>query len=149
MRTLQINNGTNATDAILSGVISNGGLTYNGAGTAFINAANTYAGSTTLNGPAVRVNVIGNGGSSGAFGAASSDAANLVFNNNTSTLTYGGAGESTDRNFTFGAATQVNLYASGTGALVWNGAPAIASGARTLVLRGTNTAAEHFRGIAR
>ena len=147
-RTLQINNGTAATDAILNGVISNGSLVYSGAGTASVNAANTYTGSTTLNGAPILVNAIGNGGGNGAFGAATSDAANLVFNSNTSTLTYGGAGESTDRNFTIGAAaSQASIFANGSGALVWNGAPSIASGAKTLLLRGTNVAANTFAGV--
>ena len=140
VRTLQINNGTAATDVLLSAPISNGGLIYTGTGTVQLNALNTYTGATTLNGPVVRVSTIGNGGVSGGLGAADNSAANLVFGNNSSILTYTGAGESTDRNFSFGSATQAQIAASGAGALVWNGAPDIASGARTLVLRGTNTA---------
>ncbi|HEU5137468.1 MAG TPA: autotransporter-associated beta strand repeat-containing protein [Steroidobacteraceae bacterium] len=147
-RTLQINNGTAATDAILNGVISNGSVVYSGAGTVSINAANSYTGSTTLNGSPILLSAIGNGGSNGAFGAATSDAANLVFNSNTSTLTYNGAGESTDRNFTIGApASQVSIFANGSGALAWNGAPSIASGSKTLLLRGTNVAANTFAGV--
>ena len=145
-RTVQINNGSAATDVTLSGTLSNGGVIYTGTGTVLASAANTYTGATSLNGATVRVNTIGNGGTAGGLGAASSAAANLVFDNNTSILTYGGTGESTDRNFSFGAATQAQIAASGTGALVWNGTAAIASGARTLVLRGTNTGSNIFAG---
>ncbi len=145
-RTIQINNGSAATDVMLSGALSNGGVTYTGTGTVLASAANTYTGATSLNGATVRVNTIGNGGTAGGLGAASNAAANLVFDSNSSILTYGGAGESTDRNFSFGAATQAQIAASGTGALVWNGTASVASGARTLVLRGTNTATNTFAG---
>ena len=145
-RTIQVNNGSAATDVTLSGVLSNGSVVYTGNGTVQLNAANTYTGVTSLNAPTVRVSTIGNGGTAGGLGAASNAAANLVFDNNASILTYVGAGESTDRNFSFGAATQAQLAASGTGALVWNGTATNPSGARTLILRGTNTATNIFAG---
>lgn len=146
-RTIQINNPSVATDAILSGVLANGGVTYSGAGTVLVSGANTYEGATTLNGASVRVTSIGNANTSGGLGAAGSDASNLVFNSNASVLTYAGAGESTDRDFSFAAATQASIAASGTGALIWNGAPEVASGARTVILRGTSTAANTFAGL--
>jgi autotransporter-associated beta strand protein len=48
-RTIQVNNGTFATDGIISGVLSNGALTKTGNGTLSLTATNTYTGTTTVN----------------------------------------------------------------------------------------------------
>ncbi|MEO5913492.1 MAG: autotransporter-associated beta strand repeat-containing protein [Luteolibacter sp.] len=48
-RTISVVDTTVAQDSVLSGIISNGGLTKTGAGTLVLSAANTYAGPTTVN----------------------------------------------------------------------------------------------------
>lgn len=48
-RTVQVDNGSAAIDARLSGVLSNGGLTKTGDGTLRLDALNTYTGNTTIN----------------------------------------------------------------------------------------------------
>lgn len=54
-RTIQVDEGTAAVDARISGIISNGSLTKTGAGTLEFTAANTYTGSTTIAGGALRI----------------------------------------------------------------------------------------------
>jgi hypothetical protein len=89
--------------ARLSGVLSNGGVTYQGGGQVTPSAANTYTGITTIaSGTTVVANTIGNGGAAGNLGAANNAATNLVFNSGT--LAYTGAGETSDRSFTVGNA---------------------------------------------
>ncbi|HKN79315.1 MAG TPA: autotransporter-associated beta strand repeat-containing protein, partial [Lysobacter sp.] len=131
-----VNVGTGGT-ARLSGVLSNGGATYQGGGQVTPSAANTYTGITTIaSGTTVVANTIGNGGAAGNLGAANNAATNLVFNSGT--LAYAGAGETSDRSFTVGNAN-ATLTANGTGALVLRGATA-GAGAHTLTLNGTSAA---------
>ncbi|MCW1916851.1 autotransporter-associated beta strand repeat-containing protein [Luteolibacter sp. GHJ8] len=54
-RVLDVANTTIEPDAIISGVISNGGLTKTGGGSMVLNAANSYAGATTVNGGTLRL----------------------------------------------------------------------------------------------
>lgn len=121
--------------ARLSGVLSNGGVTYQGGGQVTVSGTNTYAGVTTISSANVVASTIGNGGTNGNLGAATNAAANLVFN--AGTLTYTGAGDTSDRNFT--ATGNATLFANGTGALSLGGATA-GAGTRTLLLRGTSAA---------
>lgn len=69
-RTIQVDNGSAATDAVLSGVISgNANQTFSktGTGTLSLTAANTYSGGTTVNAGALLVNnASGSGTGSGA-----------------------------------------------------------------------------------
>jgi autotransporter-associated beta strand protein len=84
-RTIKVNNGQSDVDAIMSGVISNGGgsggLTKTGSGVLSLTAANTYTGTTTISAGTLQ---IGNNGASGSIQASSpvslsADAA-LAFN---------------------------------------------------------------------
>lgn len=102
----------------------------------------TYTGITrVIDGGTLIVTKVANGGAASSIGASPSAAANLRLANN-STLRYEGAGDSTDRLFSFGA-TGGKIDASGTGPLVFTNTGAYANDgnvvARTLTLTGSNT----------
>lgn len=121
--------------ATQSGVISDsattGNLIVNGTGTLWLTGSNTYTGSTTIDGGALDVTALANGGSASSIGMSSNAASNLVFGGgvlayqNTTTQT-------TDRLFTIGdangnSATIGSTYAqSGTGGLNFTNTGAIA-----------------------
>lgn len=136
----------------LRAVIENGSVAFSGFGEAFLGAANTYTGRTHIGTGAadatrVAVDRINDGGIASALGASSRDAANLVFGGGGTSfpaLVYLGAGDATDRDFTL--AGNGELVANGSGALVWNGAPSVTSGSRTLRLGGTSQAINEFAG---
>ncbi|MBM0106341.1 autotransporter outer membrane beta-barrel domain-containing protein [Steroidobacter sp. S1-65] len=131
--------------------ISEGGGTFsgaiNGAGTliksggsvqALSGCASNYSGSTTINGGWLRVTCLNDGGVDSSIGRSSSAPTNLIIN---AGLEYNGAGSSSDRQFTVGAAG-ATLSAAGTGAVNFTStAPITFTGtnARTLTLRGSNT----------
>lgn len=107
--------------------------------------ASTYTGATIINGGAIQVNQLANGGVNSAIGAATSDASNLVLNGGG--LKYAaaaGASSSTDRLFTLGVnggtldasgAAGASVAFTNIGAIGLSGA----NTARTLTLTGTNT----------
>ncbi len=73
-----------STTLTVTGVVSgNGGFTKTEGGTVYLTASNTYKGVTTLEAGVLRVSTLSNGGANGGLGAASSAAANIVFNGGT------------------------------------------------------------------
>ncbi|WP_082306272.1 autotransporter-associated beta strand repeat-containing protein [Pseudomonas kilonensis] len=142
-QTLTINTGNNTAGVAYAGNINGtGNLVKNGAQTQRMTGCNNgYTGTTTINGGTLAVDCVADGGSNSGTGASSAAASDLVINGG-ATLSYGGAGQSSDRLFTLGAGGGT-LDSSGTGA--WNltsvGAIALtgAGVARTLTLNGTNT----------
>ncbi|EPJ86104.1 autotransporter-associated beta strand repeat-containing protein [Pseudomonas sp. CFII68] len=142
-QTLTINTGNNTAGVAYAGNINGtGNLVKNGAQTQRMTGCNNgYTGTTTINGGTLAVDCVADGGDNSGTGASSAAASNLVINGG-ATLSYGGAGQSSDRLFTLGAGGGT-LDSSGTGA--WNltsvGAIALtgAGVARTLTLNGTNT----------
>ncbi|MBN8419765.1 MAG: autotransporter-associated beta strand repeat-containing protein [Verrucomicrobia bacterium] len=131
----------NRSDAVtIANTISgSGSFTQAGAGTTTLSGSNSYAGATTITAGVLKVTVMANGGSNSNIGAASNAAGNLVLNGGI--LQYTGTGASTDRLFSLGLGSggidvsgSGNLNFTNTGSMGFNGE----SGARTLVLSGTN-----------
>lgn len=142
VRTFTVNNGSAATDLLISAAITNGGITKADGGTMLLSGVNSYTGVTTLTGGTLSVATIGNGGSAGNLGQASTTASNLVFDGGT--LQYTGATASTNRDFTINSGktatfdvTTNTLTVSGAATSTTGGLTK--SGAGTLALSGTNT----------
>ncbi|AUW57677.1 hypothetical protein C1T17_05720 [Sphingobium sp. SCG-1] len=125
-----------------AGAISgSGGLTKNGAYTQILSGCgSSYTGSTTINGGALEVACLADGGTNSAVGASAANASNLILNGGT--LRYTGAGGSTDRLFTLGASAASRLEASSTGSIAFTGTAPIAfttpGASQTLAIGGTN-----------
>ncbi|VVO51812.1 autotransporter-associated beta strand repeat-containing protein [Pseudomonas fluorescens] len=142
-QTLTISTGNNTAGVAYAGNINGtGNLVKSGAQVQRMTGCNnSYTGTTTINGGTLAVDCLADGGSNSGTGSSSAAASNLVINNG-ATLSYGGAGQSSDRLFTLGAGGG-SLDSSGTGALNLTNAGAIALAgtnvARTLTLNGTNT----------
>jgi autotransporter-associated beta strand protein len=137
-------NNSSKTYSIISSpgnTISGGGrLLKNGNGALTLSGGvNAYTGVSTVNGGAVSVGTLANGGSASDIGAASSGAASLVLNGGT--LLYSGGPVSIDRLFTLGTGGGA-LDASGSGALNLNNPGSVGldrPGARVLTLTGAST----------
>lgn len=124
-----------------SGVLSGpGSLVKLGAGSQVLSAANTYGGSTSIQGGTVSAALLADGGTASSIGSSGNDAGNLVLDGGT--LQYTGAAISTDRLFTV-SANGGALDASGSGAVTFTNSGALVlsgTGNRTLTLTGANTA---------
>jgi len=133
----------NRSDAItLANTISGSGkLTQAGAGTTTLSGSNSYTGVTTITSGVLNTTTLANGGSVSSIGASSNAATNLVLNGGTLQYT-GSANVSTDRLFSVGIGGGV-IDVSGTGTVNFTNTGSMGfngqSGARTLVLSGTNT----------
>ncbi|WP_095152342.1 autotransporter-associated beta strand repeat-containing protein [Pseudomonas sp. Irchel s3b5] len=142
-QTLTISQGNNTAGVAYAGnIIGAGNLVKSGAQVQRMTGCNnSYTGTTTINGGTLAVDCLADGGSNSGTGASSAAASNLLINNG-ATLSYSGAGQSSDRLFTLGTGGG-SLDSSGTGALNLTNVGAIAltgtGVARTLTLNGTNT----------
>jgi fibronectin-binding autotransporter adhesin len=127
-------------------IVGNSGST----GTVLLSNANTYTGTTAINGGVLMVSALANGGVSSSIGSSPNLAANLSINGGT--LEYAGTGSSsTDRLLTIGT-SGATIDGSGGGSLIFsNTGPIAASGTgnRTLTLLGSSTVANTISaGIA-
>ena len=106
---------------IASRIVDNGpGMGFTKAGTGLVtlsNTGNSYTGATRVVQGTLAVTSIGNGGAASSIGASSADPSNLVLE--ASTLRYTGAGDTSDRGFTFaksGAITGSGVEVTNAGA---------------------------------
>jgi fibronectin-binding autotransporter adhesin len=107
----------------------------------------SYSGVTTLNNGTLSVSNLANGGANSNIGASTNAASNLIFSAG-SALKYTGAGQSSDRLFTYSSTVDNSgwrLESSGTGALKLTNTGSIAFAGssnqiRTLTLDGSNSA---------
>ncbi len=145
--TLQGNTVNNAINGVV--IDSSGGSTSlikTGGGTWAMGGLNTYTGITTLKNGTLSVGVLGTTGNPGNLGEAS--VIGLGSGNNAVTLTYTGAGETTNHGFDLqGTTGSVTIdTASGTGPLVITGnVTASGAGSKTLTLTGGNS--DNIQGI--
>lgn len=143
-RTVQVldNTGSTTDKAVLSGVLSNGSLTKTGAGVLELTGASTYTGSTLVSAGTLSVSSIGGTGvSSSNMGAGNATISIGSGTTTAGTLTYTGAGETTDRALNLAATTTgaATLNSSGTGALLWQGNVTSAGTTKTFTLGGDHT----------
>jgi autotransporter-associated beta strand protein len=153
--TFTLQNQPSGTTLTLSGAITGAGnFTKNGAGTLVLSGANTYSGKTIVANGTLSVsslNKVSGGVASSSLGApttAANGTIGLGATTTAGTLIYTGAGETTDRVLdlagTTGGATVEN---DGSGAVVFSSAlTSSGSGAKTLTLQGTSTAANTLAG---
>ncbi|OYV04545.1 MAG: hypothetical protein CFE26_16305, partial [Verrucomicrobiales bacterium VVV1] len=126
-----------------SGSLSgSGGLTKSGTGTLTLGTVNDYTGPTTITGGVLAIDSLGDAGTPGSIGAATSAATNLVINGGTLRLT--GLQTNTNRSLTLGtsggtfdivtasSSMQISGVVGGSGSLR-------KSGPGTLILASTNT----------
>jgi fibronectin-binding autotransporter adhesin len=147
-RAVAVANGTAATDAIISAVISGtGGLNKSGAGTLALTGANTFSGQLHVQAGIVTVASLGNGGDSGPVGTHGT----LKLGNTTTAgiLIYTGAGETSNRVIDLAGTTGgATLQHDGSGALILSANPTVTgAGVKILTLAGTSTAANELQGV--
>jgi autotransporter-associated beta strand protein len=124
------------------------------AGTVTLTGANTFTGKTTVAAGTLVVtslNSVAGGTASSSLGAPTTVANGTISLGSTTTaatLTYAGAGETTDRAIDLAGTTGgATINANGTGPLTFTGgASASVAGAKTLTLTGTNTDANTVSG---
>lgn len=134
--------GDTTIDAILAGV---GGLLKGQANVVTLTGANSYAGTTEIQGGTLSLNSIGNvGGGASAIGAPSTVEAGVIrmgLTTTSTTLQYTGVGHVSDRLIGMqGTTGGVTIDADGSGALVLGGVRNENAGAKTLTLRGSSAA---------
>ncbi|MGO4550201.1 autotransporter-associated beta strand repeat-containing protein [Lysobacter sp. 2RAF19] len=129
-RSLFIADGTASLDATMTGAISGaGGLQLDGSGDVRLSGVSAFTGTAFLGATAgasssdnqnVFVSTIGNSGVNGNLGAGST----IALSAHNGSLTYTGAGESTDRAWTIGGrnTSTLSITNNGTGALTLTGA---------------------------
>ncbi len=166
-RTITVNDSpVAALDVLISGIVSGGfGFTKANGGTLRLTGANTFTGQAGLNNGTTEVTVLADIGLSGSLGTGDKDAAAgiLRFGNgaSTGTLSYIGAGDTTNRRVQIGTGTGAassggaSILSNGTGALTFSasafnspvsvGATGPAA-ARTLTLGGANTGGNSIQG---
>jgi autotransporter-associated beta strand protein len=139
-RRLQLG-GTNAADNAFAELLTDvGGITAlikNDTGTwTLANPANCYTGTNSLNGGTIQVSKLDLGGKPSCLGASANTAAYLTFNN--ASLSYTGAGDTSDRLFQMSGNATLNNNGSGPLALTNPGSIAlVGGGAHTLTLGGS------------
>ncbi|MEQ1850682.1 MAG: autotransporter-associated beta strand repeat-containing protein [Chthoniobacteraceae bacterium] len=142
--TIEVKNNTTQFNNVVAGAA---GLAKTGAGTLFLNGANTYTGVTRISAGTLQAATLTNGGSNSSIGAAANAASNLILNGGT--LQYTGAAVSTNRLFSLQATS--TLDASGTGAVNFNNTGAMgfssSTADKTLTLTGSNTEANTIAAI--
>lgn len=163
-RTINVldNGNTGADYATMSGVLSGsgGGIVKIGSGILRLTGANTYTGVTQVQAGTLVVQSLGSstGGGSSSVGAGgvTMDNTNAIQlgagGNNAGLLQYVGPGETSDRkirfNSTTGTSSTNQIHADGSGPLILtNVANDMTAGAKTVVLRGTNTAGNMITSV--
>jgi fibronectin-binding autotransporter adhesin len=127
----------------IGGIISElqtggGSLVKSGNSTVVLSGANSFTGGTSINAGTISVSSIGSTGSSGNLGNVST--INFGSTTTTGTLTYTGAGETSNRTINLAGATGgAQINANGTGALVFgsNVTATGIGGAKTFTLSGS------------
>ena len=152
--TVNDNGQTGADYANLTGVLSGagGGLIKAGSGILRLGSANSYTGTTSVEGGTLVVSSLGSstvgspGTTSVGAGAVTMDNANAIVLGNTTTgggnLQYVGAGETSNRKIRLrGTTANSAIYADGSGPLILTNVAhdTTETGAKTLNLRGSNT----------
>jgi fibronectin-binding autotransporter adhesin len=102
-KTIKVNNGSSNVDGILSGILSNGGLTKTGLGTLALTAANTFGGVLTVAEGAVEVASVNNASANGPLG------------NSASVVVLGSAGNMGSLSYTGGSASSSKAFTAATG----------------------------------
>ncbi len=158
--TVNDNGNTGADYATMNGVISGSGGTFlkNGTGILRLTGANSYTGTTAVEAGTLVVSSLGSsaGGATssvGAGGVAMDNSNAIVLGNATTTgglLQYVGAGETSDRKIRLRGTTAGNqIHADGSGPLILTNVAhdTTETGAKTLSLRGTNTAGNMITSV--
>ena len=152
VRTINVleNVNTGGDFATITGIISGtGGLVKGGNGPLVLTGANSYIGTTAVNGSSLTVFSLGDSSVVGSSSVGDTTNANtdagaitLGTGGTGASLQYVGAGETSNRKIRFNGSTGgAQIHADGTGPLILtNVANDLTAGAKTLNLRGTNTA---------